>query len=75
MHVVVVVNILNNHSSHVVYDTRPQAYDTEPLDLEKTSWEENTQKIHISFYCHWYPYLNRIFSGFPTGVELQHFNS
>ena len=44
MHVVVVVNILNNHSSHVVYNTRPQAYDTEPLDLEKTSWEENTQK-------------------------------
>ena len=34
MHVVVVVNILNNHSSHVVYNTRPQAYDTEPLDLE-----------------------------------------
>ena len=44
MHVVVVVNILNNHSSHVVYNTRPQAYDTEPLDLEKTSWEENTQQ-------------------------------
>ena len=50
MHVVVVVNILNNHSSHVVYNTRPQAFDTESLDLEKTSWEENTQKIHISFY-------------------------
>ena len=65
MHVVVVVNILNNHSSHVVYNTRPQAYDTESLDLEKTSWEENTQKIHISFYCHWYPNLSRIFSGFP----------
>ena len=48
MHVVVVViNILNNHSSQVVYNTRPQAYDTEPLDLEKTSWEGNTQKIHV----------------------------
>ena len=31
---VVVLNILNNHSSHVIYNTRPQAYDTEPLDLE-----------------------------------------
>ena len=49
MHVVVVVNILNNHSSHVVYNTRPQAHDTEPLDLVKTSWEENTQKyIYLS---------------------------
>ena len=75
MHVVVVVNILNNHSSHVVYNTRPQAYDTEPLDLENKSWEENMQKIHISFYCHWYHNLSRIFSGFPTGVELQLFNA
>ena len=49
MHVVVVINILNNHSSHVVYNTRPQVYDTEPLDLKKTSWEENTQKyIYLS---------------------------
>ena len=35
MHVVVVENILNNHSSHVIYNSRPQAYGTEPLDLEK----------------------------------------
>ena len=75
MHVVVVENILNNHSSHVVYNTRPQAHDTEPLDLEKTSWEDNTPEIHISFYCHWYHNLSRIFSGFPTGVELQLFNT
>jgi len=34
MHVVVVVNILNNHSSHEVYNTRLQAYDIEPRDLE-----------------------------------------
>ena len=45
MHVMVIVNILNNHSGHVVYNTRPQAYNTEPLDLEKTSWEENTPEI------------------------------
>ena len=75
MHVVVVVNILNNHSSHVVYNTRPQAYHTEPLDLEKTSWEDNTPEIHVFFYCHWYPNLSGIFSGFPTRVELQHFNT
>ena len=75
MHVVVVENILNNHSSHVVYNTKPQAYDTESLDLEKKSWKENTQKIHISLYCHWYPNLSRIFSRFPTGVELQLFNT
>ena len=70
-----------HHQDRLTYDidrvsnTRPQAYDTEPLDLEKTSWEENTYKIHIPFYCHWYPNLSRIFSRFPTGVELQHFNT
>ena len=47
MRVVVVENILNNHSSHVVYNTEPQAHDTESLDLEKTFWEENTQKYIV----------------------------
>ena len=70
MHVVVVVNILNNHSSHVVYNTRPQAYDTEPFDREKTSLEENMQKIHISFYCHLYPNLSRIFRDFPQELNF-----
>ena len=50
MHVVVVENILDNHLSHAVNNNRPQAYDTELLDLDKTCWEENTPEIHIYFY-------------------------
>ena len=44
MHVVAVENILNNHSSHVVYTSRPQAHDTEPLDLEKRPRKITRQK-------------------------------
>ena len=44
MHVVVVVNILNNHSSHAVYNTRPQAYDIEPPDLEKRTGKKTHKK-------------------------------
>ena len=75
MHVVVVENILKNHSSQVVYNSRPQAYDTEPLDQEKRPGKITRQKYIISFYCHWYHNLSRKFSGFPTGVELQLFNT
>ena len=44
MHVVLVENILNNHSSDVVYNTRPQAYDTELLDLEIRPGKKTRQK-------------------------------
>ena len=30
--------VLNNHPIHVSCDTRPQACDTGPVDLEKTCW-------------------------------------
>ena len=46
MHVVVMVveNILNNQPSNVVYNTRRQVYDTEPLDLDKRPGKETRQK-------------------------------
>ena len=44
MHVVVVENNLNNYSSHVVYNSRPQAHDTQPLDIEKHPGKLTRQK-------------------------------
>ena len=34
----VVKTISNNHPSHAGCDTRPQACDTGPVDLEKSYW-------------------------------------
>ena len=71
MHVVVVVNILKNHASHVVYNTRPQAYDTEPLDLETTSWEDNTPEDTYILLLSLVPKLEQdIFRNFPQELNF-----
>ena len=53
----------------MAYKTRPQAYDTEPLDLEKT-WEEKSNNIYI-FLLSLVPKLEQeYFRDFPQELNF-----
>ena len=63
----VVETIPNNHPSHVACDSRPQACDTGPVDLEKTYWNNTDRNCPESLvlYLLQLDYCNSVLHSLP----------